>query len=225
MLTIEVLEGARPMRHVRVAGLVDELLGVSAYMDIRALNQLMREDGTISGAYLAVDPHHLPQLYAQLKRTPAIAGISLRQAALDSFEETIATSLGVFTAILTLFACIIAFGVVYNAARIALSERERELASLRVMGFTRAEITLILLGEQAVLTLMAVPLGLALGYGAAALMPLAYNSELYRMPFVVSPSTYGFACGVVVIAAALSGLTLRQRLAQLDLIAVLKTRE
>lgn len=224
-LTIEVLEGARPVRQVTVAGLVDELLGVSAYMDIRALNSLMREGATISGAYLSVDPHQLTRLYAELKQVPAISGISLRQAALDSFEDTIATSLGVFTTVLTLFACIIAFGVVYNAARIALSERERELASLRVMGFTRAEVTVMLLGEQAVVTLMAIPLGLILGYGFAALMPRAYDSELYRMPFVVSPGTYGFACLVVVVAALLSGLTLRQRLAQLNLVAVLKTRE
>ena len=197
MLTVEMLEGARLVRQVRVAGLVDELIGVSAYMDSRALNTLLREDRTISGAYLSVDPQHLANLYTRLKQMPAIAGVSLRQAALDSFEKTIATSLGVFTAVLTLFACIIAFGVVYNAARIALSERERELASLRVIGFTKAEITVILLGEQAILTLLAVPLGLGLGYGCAALMPMAYNSELYRLPFVVSPSTYGFACLVV----------------------------
>jgi putative ABC transport system permease protein len=128
----------------------------------------------------------------------------------------VAESLGIFTAILVGFACIIASGVVYNAARIALSERGHELASLRVMGFTRAEIAVILLGEQAVLTLLAMPLGFALGWLFAALMPLAYDSELYRLPFVVSGATYAFAFVVVMAAACLSGLVVRRRLDRLD---------
>jgi putative ABC transport system permease protein len=225
MLTVEVLEGVRPVRQIPVAGVIDELIGVSAYMDIRALNRLMREGRTISGAYLTVDPQRVGQLYTLLKRTPAVAGVSLRQAALMGFEDTVGASLGVFTSVLTVFACIITFGVVYNAARISLSERERELASLRVIGFTRAEVAVILLGEQAILTLVAIPCGLVLGYGFAALMPLAYHSELYRIPFVVTGATYVFACIVIIAAALLSGFTVRQRLAHLDLIAVLKTRE
>jgi putative ABC transport system permease protein len=226
-LGVEVLEGARPVRQVPVVELVDELVGVSAYMDIRALNRLMREGRTISGAYLAVDQQQAPQLYALLKRMPAIAGVSLRQAALTSFEDTVAASLGIFTSVLVVFACIIACGVVYNAARIALSERGRELASLRVMGFTRTEIAIILLGEQALLTLAAIPVGFALGWGFSALMPLAfaYTSELYRLPVVVNRTSYAFALVVVMTAACLSGLVVRRRLDRLDLIAVLKTRE
>jgi putative ABC transport system permease protein len=224
-LRVEVLEGARPVRQVVVAGLVDELIGVSAYMDLPALNRLLREGRTISGALLAVDARAEDTLYALLKRTPAVAGVALRTATLEGFEDTVAQSLGIFTSILTMFACIIAFGVIYNAARIALSERARDLASLRVLGFTRAEVAVMLLGEQAVLTLVAVPLGCALGWGFVALMPLAYDSELFRLPVVVSRTTFAFACSVVVAAAILSGLMVRRRLNRLDLIAVLKTRE
>lgn len=225
VLTVEVLEGARPVRTVPVVGLVDELIGVSAYMDIQALNQLMREGETISGAYLAVDTNRLEQLYALLKRTPAVAGISLHKASITRFQETIAGSLGIFTTVLVIFACIIAFGVVYNAARIALSERSRELATLRIIGFSKMQTAVILLGEQAVLTLAAMPIGFVLGFGCCALMSFAYNSELYRFPLVVTRASYGFAFVVVAIAAIISSLMVRRQLNQLDLIAVLKTRE
>lgn len=144
LLTVEVLEGARAVRQVPVVGRVDELLGMSAYMDIAALNQLMQEGGSISGAYLMVDDKIINRLYALLKQTPAVAGVSIRKTAIEKFQETIAASLSIFTTVLVLFASIIAFGVVYNAARIALSERSRELATLRIIGFTQGEIAFIL---------------------------------------------------------------------------------
>ncbi|KST63668.1 ABC transporter permease [Mastigocoleus testarum] len=224
-LTVEVLEGARPIRTVQVVGKVDELLGMSAYMDIGALNQLMREGGTISGAYLMVDDNILNRLYGLLKRTPAVAGVSIRKTAIERFEETIAGSLSIFTTVLVIFASIIAFGVVYNAARIALSERSRELATLRIIGFTQAEIAFILLGEQAIITLIAIPLGFMMGFGLCALMSSAYQSELYRLPLVVTNTSYGFALIVIVITAILSGFIVRRQLKDLDLIAVLKTKE
>jgi putative ABC transport system permease protein len=194
-------------------------------MDIRALHRLLQEDATISGAFLAVDPHHSTRLYRFLKRLPAVAGVSLRQASLASFEQTTAKSIQVFTTILAVFACVITFGVVYNAARIALAERGRELASLRVLGFTRAEIAVILLGEQALLTCLAIPLGWLIGYGLCVLVSLGYDTELFRIPLVVTPAAYALAFLVVAGAALVSGLIVRRRLDHLDLIAVLKTRE
>jgi putative ABC transport system permease protein len=224
-VTVDVLEGDRPTRQLLVVGVIDELIGLSAYMDIGALNRLLQEDATISGAYLAVDPQQAPRLYTLLKRVPAVAGVSLRQAARLSFEQSTAKSLKVFTTILAVFASVITFGVVYNAARIALSERGRELASLRVLGFTRAEIAVILLGEQVLLTCMAIPLGWLIGYGLCVLVSQGYDSELLRIPLVVTPATYAFAFLVVAGAGVISGLIVRRRLDHLDLIAVLKTRE
>jgi putative ABC transport system permease protein len=224
-LTVEVLEGAKPTRTVPVAGLVDELIGVSAYMDIQALNRLMREGATISGAFLAVDDQQLDQLYTQLKRTPAVTSVSLRKAMIQQFQQTIAQSQGVITSIQVIFACIIAFGVVYNAARIALSERGRELATLRIIGFSKMQVAVILLGEQAVLLMTAIPLGLVLGYGLAALLSLLYNTELYRFPLIVTRASYAFAVVVIVIAALVSGWMVRRQCDRLDLVAVLKTRE
>lgn len=224
-LTVEVLEGDRPIRTVLVAGTIDELLGISAYMDIHALNRLMQEGETISGAFLAVDERQLDNLYSLLKRTPAVASVSLRQAMMQHMQETIARSQKIMNVTEVIFACIIAFGVIYNAARISLSERSRELATLRIIGFSQRQIAVVLLGEQAVLTVAAIPIGCALGYGLAALLTLAYNTELYRFPLIVTKASYLFAFSVITIAALLSGLFINHQLRGLDLIAVLKIAE
>jgi putative ABC transport system permease protein len=224
-VTVEVLEGARPTRAVPVAGVIDEMVGVSAYISRPALNRLMREGETVSGAHLTVDQSVAGRLYSLLKQSPAVGGVGIREVMLESFERTVAESLTISTTVLTIFACVIAFAMVYNSARIALSERGHELASLRVLGFTRGEITTMLLGEQAVLTLAAVPLGLTLGFGTCALLVTVMKSELYRMPLVISSRTYAIAFLTVAVAALLSGLLVRQRIKRLDLVAVLKTRE
>jgi putative ABC transport system permease protein len=156
---------------------------------------------------------------------PAVSAVVLREAALKSFNDILYQSLAIFTTVLVAFACVIASGMVYNGARIALSERGRDLASLRVLGFTQGEIGIMLLGEQAILTAAAIPLGFAIGYGICALMPLWLNTELYRMPLVINRSTYAVAFIVVVAAAFVSGLLVRWRLRHLDLVEVLKTRE
>lgn len=222
---VEVLEGDRPVREIIVANTVDELTGLSAYMDRRALNRLLGEGATSSGAFMMVDSPDIPALYARLKQTPAISGVSIPSVALASFNDTIAKTINVSTAFLIGFAVIIAFGMVYNGARIALSERGHELASLRVLGFTRGEIGFMLLGEQALLTLIAIPAGMALGYGIAGLITVVIDTELIRFPLVVSARTYTLAFLVVAASAFLSGYLVQWRLRHLDLVAVLKTRE
>jgi putative ABC transport system permease protein len=224
-VTIEVLEGDRAKRRARVAGFVDELIGLSAYMDARALAALLREGRSVSGAWLRVDASREVDLYAELEQTPAVASVMLKGVLLRSFDETVARSMGVFNTVLVSFACVIAFAMVYNAARIALSERARELSSLRVLGFTQAEVTWLLLGEQAILTLASIPLGLVIGYLVSAWIVGAYQWELFRLPFVVDARTAAFAILVTVLAAVGSGLVVGRRIARLDLVAVLKTRE
>jgi putative ABC transport system permease protein len=224
-LRVELLEGARPVRTIVVDALVDEYLGTAAYMDIGALQRLLGEGPTISGAALLADKAEPSELYRRIKRTPAIAGVSSKRAAIANFRNTIAQNMNVMIFFNVLFSSVIAFGVVYNAARISLSERSRELASLRVLGFTRAEISIILLGELAVILVVAVPAGLVLGYGLAGLVVLAFNTELYRFPLVVSMRTFAFAATATIAAAAISALVVRRQLDRLDLVAVLKTRE
>ena len=222
-LTVEVLEGARPVRRVMLIGLVDEMVGVSAYMDRRAVARLLREENTASGAFLSVDPKLEDKLYAQLKKTPAVAGVAVRSVMLESFQTSIAESLTVTTTVLILFACVIAVAVVYNSARISLSERGHELASLRVLGFSKKETAFMLLGEQAFLTMLAIPFGLALGYAISALLSRVMESELYRMPLVISGKSFVFSFAVVAAAAFLSGLMVVRLLNRLDLVSVLKT--
>jgi putative ABC transport system permease protein len=225
VVTVEVLDGRRPVRQIPVVGIVEEYMGTAAYMEIDALRRLVREGGTLSGAFLKVDAAHAESLYDRLKSTPAVAGVSLKRAAIESFERTLAETFYVMIFFNLIFSGVIAGGVVYNAARVSLSERSRELASLRVLGFTRGEISLILLGELAVVTVVAIPIGLLLGYGFAGLLVAAFNTELYRFPLVVSTRTYAYAATAVMIASVLSGLAVRRRLDHLDLVAVLKTRE
>ena len=224
-VTVEVLEGRRPVRQARIAATVEDIMGLNATMDIRALNGLLGEGGTISGAFLAADAMTLPLLTERLKRTPAVAGVSVRESMLASFYQTIAQSMTATNSVLILFACIIAFGIIYNGARISLSERGHELASLRVLGFTQREIAVILLGEHALLTLAAVPLGFGIGAGSAWLLVSTVASDLYRMPLVFSRQTFAFAFLVTLAAALFSGIMVVGRIRTLDLVAVLKTRE
>lgn len=224
-VTVEVLEGTRPRRRVVIGGLVDELVGLAGYMDRTSLAALLGEGRNVSGAFLRTDPVALPRLNARLKTLPAVAGVADREATYRSFEATLAESIGIVTAIFVGFAGALAVATVYNSARLSLSERARELASLRVLGFTRGEVARMLLSEQAVLTVLGMGLGLGLGYGLCALFSDLYQWEVFRLPMVVSLATYLNAILVVIGAATASALLIRRRLDRLDLVAVLKTRE
>jgi putative ABC transport system permease protein len=225
VVVMEVLEGQRPVVQAPVGVLVDDYAGANAYMDVTALQRLLGEGQTLSGAFLSVDPRHTGDLYTQLKQTPRVAGVTIRQAVVKNFWDTVAENILIMRTFNVIFACIIAVGVVYNTARISLAERSRELATLRVIGFTRAEISGILLGELAVLTLAAIPVGLVIGYTLAGLACAALSTELFRIPLVVYPSTFAFAAVVVLAAAVVSGLIVRRKLDHLDLVAVLKSKE
>jgi putative ABC transport system permease protein len=225
VVTVEVLEGERPTVEVPIVAVAEDFSGLVAYMDIRAVRRMLREGDTASGVFLAIDPSRQGELYSELKQTPRVGSVSIKSAALRGFETTMAENLLVMRTINLIFATIIAFGVVYNTARIALAERGRELATLRVIGFTRAEVSVLLLGELASLTLAALPVGMLLGYGMAAFAVLALETENQRFPLVIEPHTYSFAAVVVIVAATVTGLIVRRRVDRLDLVEVLKSRE
>jgi len=208
-----------------VTGLVDDLLGLSAYMDVAALHRMMHEGEVYTGALLLVDGDEMSRLSRELKATPLVAGAGFKRAILRSFRDTMAANMDLSIFINLIFAGIIAFGVVYNAARVSLSERSRELASLRVLGFTRAEISLILLGELALLTLAALPIGALIGYSLAAMIVGSIESEVYRFPLFVTSQAAASSFLGIIGAAVVSGLLVRRRLDRLDLVAVLKIRE
>lgn len=225
MLRVEVLEGARPTVEVPVAGLVKQFMGVSGYMDVDALNRLAGEGMAVTGANLSIDRLYLPELYRKMIDMPKVAATAVRTDEIRNFYEIQAEVLLFFTFIASLLASTIAFGVVYNSARIALSERTRELASLRVLGYTRAEISYIFLGELAVLVLLSIPLGFLLGHSISSYIAGALSSDLYRVPLLISTSTYAYAALVVLASAVISGLIVRRRLDRLDLVEALKARE
>lgn len=225
-LAVEVLEEDRPVRAAVVSGLVDDFSGTSAYMDLAAVNRLMREGDVVTGAHLLADPTRRTELYTAVKNTPRVSGVSIKRDVVDSYQKTIGENVLRMRLFNVAFAAVIAFGVVYNSGRIALAERGRELATLRVLGFTRGEIARILLGELAALTLVAVPVGLFLGYGLAYLLiKMAFDTELFRLPLVVANGTYGFAAAVTLVSAVVTGWVIGRRLSELDMVAVLKSRE
>jgi putative ABC transport system permease protein len=225
IVTLDVLEGHRPTRRVEVGGLVDDILGLSAYMDSATLHAMMREDDVATGALLLVDSAQEARLSRRLKGIPAVAGAGFKRAVLKSFRDVMAANMNLTIFINVLFASVIAFGVVYNAARISLSERSRELASLRVLGFTRTEISLILLGELAILTLAALPIGGLFGYSLTAAIVRSVDSEVYRFPLYVSRAAVAWSFLGIIAAALVSGMLVRRQLDKLDLVAVLKIRE
>lgn len=224
-VSVEVLEGARRTSELKVVGITDELLGLGAYMDAGALASLLQEADTVSGVHLRVDPPQTRALFAQLKRTPAVAAVSSRRALRASIEETMDRSFTAFSVWLTVFAAVIVVGMVYNSMRVALSERGNELASLRVLGFTAWETSVILLGEQALVTTVAIPLGLLFGYDLCAILVPAFSRDSFRLPLALSNTTLAYAAATALIAALGCGIAVARRVWTLDLIAVLKTRE
>ncbi len=222
---VELLEGRRQVLELPVMGTVQEMMGMGAYIERRSLNRLLQEGDVINSAALLVEPGHEAELLERLKSLPRVAAAFSKSVMLRNIEEITARNVLVFSAILTVFASIIAVGVVYNHARIALAERAWELASLRVLGFTRGEVSSFLLGELALEILLAIPLGLTGGYWLAAGIVQLIKTDEFFFPLIIRPPTYAYAAITVVAAGVASALIVRRRIDTLDLVGVLKTRE
>ncbi|MEQ9694862.1 FtsX-like permease family protein [Shimia sp. SDUM112013] len=225
MLEIEVLEGRRPVLQVPVASIAETLLGAPAFMHMQSLNHEMREWGRVSVVYLRVDSAQLPALYAELKAMPSVAGVTQREDARAAMQKLMDTGAGAMRYVMAAIAGIITFGIVYNAARIAYGEQARDLASLRVIGFTRAETAFVLLGELAIVILLALPLGVGIGYALSFLIAAGFSTDLYQIPTTFRPDAFGTATAAVVLAALVSGWLVRRDIDKVDLVATLKTRE
>jgi putative ABC transport system permease protein len=225
VLTVKITEGRRPVLELPISQVTTTFIGSAAQMHIEDLNRLLREGEVMSGAYLKVDPAKTGDLYRELKAAPAVAGVGLQNVAEANFSELMDQNIGMSIWVYSAFAGLIAVGVVYNSVRISFAERQRELASLRVLGFTRGEVSYILLGEIAFLTLLALPIGAALGSGMAFGLSRAMSSDLFRLPFIIHVGTYGYAALVVIAVTAVSGLMVRRQLDRMDLVSVLKSRD
>ena len=224
LVRIEVLEGRRRTLHLPLRATVDEMFGLNAYMDREALNRVLAEGDLSTGFVLSVTPGWEARVLEASKALPRIAGAWSESTMLRNMEAITARNVRVMSSILTTFASVIAVGVVYNNARIALSERAWELANLRVLGFTRAEVSAMLLGEMAILIALAVPAGMVLGRGLVGLIAELMKSDQLHFPVVIAARTYAWAALSVLIAAAASALVVRRRIDRLNLVEVLKTR-
>lgn len=224
-LRVEILEGRRPTLALPVVRVFDTYIGKPVYMEMTALNRLMNDGRVISGLHLAIDSNARPDLLTQLKDMPRVSAILFRQAAIDKFYETMGETIYIFVGFFVVFATVLSVGVTYNSIRIALSERARELATLRVLGFSRWEISYILLGEIGLLTWLAIPLGCISGYALAWYLSSAFETELFRVPLAITDATFGQAALVALAATTVCAAVVRRRLDKLDLVEVLKTRE
>jgi putative ABC transport system permease protein len=222
---LEVLEGERGKYRVVVAGLIDEAMGLQGHMASDALHRMLGQERQVSVVFLRIDPLAAGELDHRLKDLPYVADVTRRSALLARFREQSGNMIVTVSLIISLFAATITVGVVYNNARVALATRARELASLRVLGFTRAEISSILLGELAIHVLFALPFGLALGLWFVHALAGMVDPETYRLPVVLTGASYAFAAAITLLAAVVSALIVRRGLDRLDLIGVLKTRE
>jgi putative ABC transport system permease protein len=225
VVTVSVLEGARPELRAPIVAVVDEMFGMSAYVDLRTLHVLLGEAPVASEAFLKVEKGRVADVGDRLKRMRAVSTVYSPDALRATFEQQLSENLLVSVGFLLALACVLTVGVIYNGARISLSERGRELASLRVLGFTRREVAVLLFGEQGLLTAISIPLGWMMGLGLMAYVLAQIGSEQYRFPLIVTGRTFLLAALVTALAAGFAAFTVRRRLDRLDLIEVLKTRE
>lgn len=225
LLTVEVLEGRRPVLTLPVASIAETLMGAPAFMRIDSLNRALKEPGRVSGAYLKLDTDQFPALFEQIKGMPTVAGVTRRTDARAAMQKMMDTGAGAMRFVMVAIAGIITFGIVYNSARISYGEQARDLASLRVIGFSNGETAFVLLGELALVVLMAVPLGIAMGYGLSFLVAAGFSTELYQIPTGFNASAYGQAALAVLTASLISGWLVKRDIQRVDLVETLKTRE
>jgi len=225
LLTVEVREGNRPRLTIPVIGVANTLLGAPTYMDIDSLNRYLNEPQRLSGAYLTMDNNHSDTIYKAIKNMPAVAGMTLKRDSQIAFEKLMDSGAGAMRYIMVLIAAIITFGIVYNSARIAYAERERDLASLRVIGFTQGETAFVLLGELAIVTLVALPLGSLLGYYLSIGISKGFSTDIYQIPATFSTESYGAATIAVLFAALASGWLVKRDIDQVDMVSALKSKE
>jgi putative ABC transport system permease protein len=224
-IRVEALEGKRNSGTVRLAGLAEDFAGMAAYMDIHSLNRILGEGDIITGASFTVDQSRRPEFMRAIKDIPRVSWVAIKNSLRENFRKTTAASIGLIQKIYMVFAMVVAFGVVYNNARISLAERARELATLRVIGFSRREVGAVLVTELVILALVAVPLGLLVGTGFATGILRAVNTETVRLPLVLTANNYAFAVTVVTVASILSALLVLRKLNQLNLVGALKAPE
>lgn len=224
-LEVEMLGGRRTRTMQPLVRIIDEIVGARAYAGPETLAHIARDAAPVGTALLRIDPQARRAILTRLKDMPVVLGVTERQAALDRFTKVIDTNILTMISFYVAFASAIAVGVIYNSARILFSERAHELATLRVLGYQTSEVAIVLLGEVALLVVIALPVGCVLGYAMAQLMIALFSSDLFRLPYAATRASYGFAAVVVLVAALGTAMLVARRVMKLDMVRVLKARE
>ncbi len=222
---IETLEGRDLVRELPVAATVRDMMGLNVYMERRALNRMLGEDDLSTQFAVSVERGAEDRFLHAAMAAPRIVGAFSKATLWRNMQEISARNIRIMSTVLTAFAAVIAVGVVYNNARIALAERSWELASLRVLGFTRGEVSALLLGELAIVIAVALPLGMFAGWGLVHLIVELLRSDQFFFPVTIRPRTYAWAGLAVLAAGVASALVVRRRIDRIDMVAALKTRE
>ncbi|HSH94201.1 MAG TPA: FtsX-like permease family protein, partial [Roseimicrobium sp.] len=224
-LEVEILEGRRPVKFLKLMGLSDDLTGIAAHMELHSLNRLLGEGDIMTGASFTIDGAHRRDFLIALKEIPRVSWVGIKESLRENFRKTTAASINLIQSIYLVFATVVALGVVYNNARISLAERSRELATLRVIGFSEREVAQVLIIELAILSLIALPLGLLLGTGFATGIVTSVNTETVRLPLIFTAHNYAFATLVVALASTAAAVVVLRRLKELNLVSALKAPE
>lgn len=224
-ITVEVLEGKKAIKTIQISGFVQEYMGLGVYISFDNMYRLLQEGPSLNGAVLSVFSDEKEKVFTALKNMPAVSGITFRENAIKNFFETLGDTVLIFTFFISLFGGALAFGLVFNNATISLSEKNRELSTLRVIGLSEWEVTGILLGELAILTLVAIPVGFVIGTLLCKILSVSLQSELYRVPLILNKTSFAYSCLIVLIASLFSSVFLVRKIKKLDMIASLKAKE
>jgi putative ABC transport system permease protein len=226
-VTINLLETEQPTQVMPVTAIAESYVGLTffmVFMDRDLLNHLMKEGDVMTGVQLRIDTKQVEPFYAKLKSTPAVTGAVSHAASLDGMRRIVGQNLRM-TMVNIAVAAIIVFGVIYNSARISLAERARELASMRLLGYSRLDVAYIMLGELALLTLAAIPIGCALGYLLAYMLTEGTANEMFRLPLHMEKGNFGYAVVVVVATVVFSAAAVTRKVFSLDIVSILKAKE
>lgn len=225
LIQVELLAAPRESYQMIVGGLVRQSMGQEAHADAALMGRLMRRPPPATAVNLRLDPTRRPAFDAAISKAPGVLAATDLTELEAQFQAEVNDSLLVETLIFSAIGMLITLGVVYNAARIQLAERAHELATLRVLGYTRTEVASVLVGEQMVVVILALPFGLLGGYGLAAAMSRGFSSEIVTMPLVVDRSTLFAAAAIALGTALVTSVAVARGLARVDLVSALKSRE
>jgi putative ABC transport system permease protein len=222
---MQATDGHRAVAELPVVAVVKPFLGGAAYMEINALSRALREPGRASAAYVLFDESQRDTLNRRVKELPMIAGVSFLDNASDSMRKMLSEGSGFFSYMFVVFSCLMAGGVAFSSARVTFAEQERDLATLRVLGFGRREVSYVLLAEIGVLLLIALPVGVVLGAALSRWLMTQFQTELFTFPYVTNSVAYARSALFVALAVIAAALGVRRGVDRLDMASVLKSRD